>query len=78
MEQHEAHKASNTLTIALESGNQDDANPRQKVRFKLCADCNHEHHLADSRTEVGISENLLLILQEKLRRQRDQNLEKVC
>jgi hypothetical protein len=68
---------SKTATGTLSSAKKDDENPRQKVRFKLSADCNHEHHLADSRTEVGISENLLLIMQEKWRKQQGHDVEKV-
>jgi hypothetical protein len=65
MEQFEDDQHSKWGTSSLSSAKQGDENSRQKLRFKLSADGNHEHYLVDARTEVGISESLLLSLREK-------------
>ncbi|KAH8589499.1 kinase domain-containing protein [Bisporella sp. PMI_857] len=60
----------------LASARSEDGISRNKKRFKIHPNGNHEHHLVDPRTKVGISENLLNSIRAKWQRQQDQNVEK--
>ncbi|KAF8860502.1 kinase-like protein [Acephala macrosclerotiorum] len=52
-------------TRILASIQDEDENARRRARFKVLSGGNHEHHLIDMRTEVGISEDLLNCIRTK-------------